>query len=40
MTQTYIVLKPGSHVSPMVDESVSVIIRAENFKRILLVSNH
>ena len=31
--------KPGSHMSPMIGESLSVIIQGENSQRILLMSN-
>ena len=34
------VLKPGSHTSPMVGDSLSVVIRGENLQRILHISNH
>ena len=33
-------IKPGSHMSPMIGESLSVIIQGENSQRILLMSNH
>ena len=33
-------IKPGSHMSPMIGESLSVIIQGENSQRILLISNH
>ena len=36
----YFRLKPGSHMSPMIGESLSVIIQEENSHRILLMSNH
>ena len=32
--------KPGSHMSPMIGESLSVIIQGENSQRILIMSNH
>ena len=31
------VLKPGSHMSPMIGESLSVTIQGENSQRILLI---
>ena len=33
-------IKPDSHMSPMVADSLSVVIRGENSQRILLMSNH
>ena len=33
-------IKPGSHMSVMIGESLSVIIQGENSQRILLMSNH
>ena len=33
-------LKPGSHMSPMIGESLSVTIQEENSQRILLMSSH
>ena len=33
-------IKPVCHMSPMIGESLSVIIQGENFQRILLMSNH
>ena len=33
-------IKAGSHMSPMIGESLSVIIQGENSQRILLMSNH
>ena len=33
-------IKPGSHMSPMIGESLSVIIQVENSQRISLMSNH
>ena len=35
-----LIRKPGSHMSPMIGESLSVIIQGENSQRILLMSNH
>ena len=32
--------KPGSHMSPMIGESLSVTIRGENSQRILPMSSH
>ena len=32
--------KPASHTSPMVGDSLSVVIRGENLQRILHISNH
>ena len=37
---TYIIVKPGSHMSPMVGDLLSVVIRGENLQRILHISNH
>ena len=34
------ILKPGSHMSPMIGESFSVTIQGENSQRILLMSSH
>ena len=34
------ILKPGSHMSPMIGESLSVTIQGENSQRILLMSSH
>ena len=33
-------LKPGSHMSPMVSDSLSVLIQVKNSQRISLMSNH
>ena len=33
-------VKPGSHMSPMIGESLSVTIQGENSQRILLMSSH
>ena len=33
-------LKPSSHKSPMIGESLSVTIQGENSQRILLMSSH
>ena len=33
-------LKPGSHMSPIVGDLLSVIIQGENSQRILLMNNH
>ena len=33
-------LKPGSHISPMVGDSLSVVIHEENSQRILCMSNY
>ena len=32
----YVAVNPGSHMSPMVGESLSVVIQGENSQRILL----
>ena len=36
----YRLINPGSHMSAMIGESLSVIIQGENSQRILLMSNH
>ena len=39
-SQSRYYIKPGSHMSAMIDEPLSVIIQGENSQRILLMSNH
>ena len=36
----HVKLKPGSHMSPMIGEALSVTIQGENSQRILLMSSH